>query len=175
MAETEQCRYLAAAYPMLDADDTCSEHRHDEATFSLARAMAAVFQQPDPTDEQVGWFMDDAAAVVNDDFDPAPAEWVVTEPQITTESGLDFTLTINGAEYVIQENDSGGHVASHPVARDEYRSWLCTCGMAEQERTGHAPQHEDWCELADDDADLAPMTTTRCNLRHGQHETEEDA
>lgn len=26
----------------------------------------------------------------------------------------------------------------------------CTCGMARQERAGHAPQHEEWCEVSDD-------------------------
>lgn len=119
----EKCRYMAAAYPSLDADDTCTEHRHDEPTFALARAMAAVFQQPDPTDEQIGWLLNDAAAVV-DDFAPAPASWTVSELEISREPGLDFTLTINGIDYVIQENDSGGHVVSHPVARVEWESWI---------------------------------------------------
>ena len=74
---TEQCRYMRAAYPTLDAVDTCSEHRHDAPTFALARALAEVFQQPDPDDERIGWFLDDAAAVI-DDFDPAPLSWTVT-------------------------------------------------------------------------------------------------
>lgn len=119
---TEQCKFLAAAYPTLDADDTCAEHRHDWATFGLAQAMATTFQQHDPTDEQVGWFMDDAAAVV-DDFDPEPIKWTVTEMDLTREAGLDWTFTINGIEYVMQENDSGGHVTTHPVSRAQWDEW----------------------------------------------------
>lgn len=119
---TEQCRYMAAAYPILAAEDTCgwADHRHDEPTFSLARAFAVAFQTPDPSDEQVGWFLEDAASVV-DDYDPPPAAWVVTEPQLTQESGLDFTLTVNGKPYVIQE--SGHKEPSHPVSRTSWETW----------------------------------------------------
>lgn len=114
----EQCRYMAAAYPTLDAEETCSEHRHDEATFALARAMAAAFQQPRPTDEQVGWCLDDAAAVV-DDFDPAPWAWSVTEPQLTDEPGLDFTLWINGHAYVVEPSE---WEPPRPVRRSTWES-----------------------------------------------------
>lgn len=120
---TAKCRFMAAAYPTLDVEDTCTEHRHDAPTFALAEAMAKAFQDPNPSDEQIGWLLNDAAAVV-DDFDPAPLSWAVTKPRMTREVGLDFTLTINGIEYVIQENDSGGHVESHPVSREEWESWL---------------------------------------------------
>lgn len=116
---SDKCRYMQAAYPDLDADETCSEHRHDEPTFSLARAMAVAFQQPDPSDEQVGWCMDDAAAVV-DDFDPAPESWSVTEPEITNEAGLDFTLTINGVPYVVQPSE---WEPSHPLRRATWDEW----------------------------------------------------
>lgn len=118
-----KCRYMQAAYPDLDADDTCVEHRHDAPTFALARAMAVVMQQPDPSDEQVAWFLDDAGAVV-DDFKPAPLSWIVTEPDVTREVGLELTFTINGAEYVTQENDSGGHVVCHPLSRQQWDSWV---------------------------------------------------
>jgi hypothetical protein len=123
MTNTTQCRYMHAAYPSLTAEDSCSEHRHDAPTFALARAMAVAFQQPDPTDEQIGWCLDDAAEVV-DDFDPAPLSWTVTPPELTREAGLDWTLTINGAEYVIQQNDSGGHVVVHPVSREQWDIWM---------------------------------------------------
>lgn len=115
----EKCRYMVASYPTLDAEDTCSEHRHDEPTFALARAMAVAFQQPNPTDEQVGWCMDDAAAVV-DDFDPVPTAWEVTEPQLTDEAGLEFTLTINSREYVVQPSE---WEPSHPVSRAQWNAW----------------------------------------------------
>lgn len=158
----EQCRYMAAAYPTLDPSETCGDfgdHRHDEPTFTLARAMAEVFQNPSPSDEQIAWFLSDATAVV-DDFDPKPESWQVTGLEPVDEPGIEFTLTINGVEYVIQENDSGGHVETHPVARLTYRSWLCTCGMEEQERTGHSPQHDpEVCDLAaGDEQSLRPGT-----------------
>lgn len=31
------------------------------------------------------------------------------------------------------------------------RAERCTCGMAEQERTGHCPEHAEWCDVADED------------------------
>lgn len=31
--------------------------------------------------------------------------------------------------------------------RNEFHADMCTCGMAEQERTGHYPEHEDWCDV----------------------------
>lgn len=123
---SEQCRYMAAAYPTLDADESCSEHRHDATTFALARAMASVFQQLDPTDEQIGWCLDDAAAVV-DDFDSAPLSWTVTEPEVTREAGLDFTLTVNGVDYVVQQSEGE---PSHPVSRTEWESWTAEAGCA---------------------------------------------
>jgi hypothetical protein len=55
-----QCSYMAAAYPTLDADDTCHSHRHEDRIVTLARAMAVEFQRPDPSDEQIAWFLDDA-------------------------------------------------------------------------------------------------------------------
>lgn len=114
-----QCRYMQAAYPILDASITCCQHRHDAATFALAHAMAAAFQQPDPTDEQVGWCMDDAAAVV-DDFDPTPDAWTVTAPKETRAAGLAFALAINGIEYVVQESE---WEPSPPVLRTTWESW----------------------------------------------------
>lgn len=116
----EQCRYMRAAYPTLDGNDTCSEHRHDERTFSLARAMATAFQQPSPTDEQIGWCLDDAAAVV-DDFEPRVHEWTVTPPEFTDEPGLDFTLTVNGDDYVVQPSE---WEPSRPVSRTQWDAWM---------------------------------------------------
>lgn len=119
IAPSGKCRYMQAAYPGLTAADTCSEHRHDEFTFALARGLAVVCQQPEPTDEQIGWLMDDAAAVV-DDFDPKPETWTVTKPEITNEVGLDFTLTINGIDYVIQQSE---WEPSHPLRRTTWDEW----------------------------------------------------
>jgi hypothetical protein len=110
---------MQAAYPDLSGDETCGDHRHDDATFALATALAQASQHPEPTDEQVAWFLVDAAQVV-DDFDPVPATWTVTEPQMSDEFGLDYTLTINGIEYVIPESE---WETSHPVSLTEWREW----------------------------------------------------
>ena len=119
----DQCRYMAAAYPDLDAADTCDslDHRHDEPTFALARALAvAVQQQSVATDEEVAWFLEDAAAVV-DDFDPKPWAWSVTTPEPTDEPGLDFTLWINSRAYVIQPAEQE---EARPVSRAEWERWV---------------------------------------------------
>lgn len=119
---SDQCRYMAAAYPTLDAAGTCDWHRHEPRVFDLARAFAAaVHETADPTDEQVGWFVDDADAVV-DDFDPVPESWVTTAFKVTDEAGLDFTTTINGRAYVVQDNGGSGEEV-HPVAREKWDSW----------------------------------------------------
>ncbi|KAB2808335.1 hypothetical protein F9L07_22735 [Pimelobacter simplex] len=127
----EKCRFMQAAYPDLDARDSCSEHRHDNQTFALARALAVVCQDPDPSDEQIGWLIDDAAAVV-DDFDPAPADWVVTPPEMgeaANRYGVDFTLTINGIDYVVPESE---WEPSHPVALAKWRKWNDDAGEADR-------------------------------------------
>lgn len=117
----EQCRYMAAAYPTLDANDTCetADHRHDEPTFALARAFAIAFQQPDPTDEQIGWCLEDAAAVI-DDFAPGTLAWTVTEPQLSDVVGLESELTVNGRPYVIQPSENE---PSHPVSLTRWQEW----------------------------------------------------
>jgi hypothetical protein len=119
---TTKCRYMEAAYPTLDAEDTCgyAAHRHDTQTFALARALAVAAQDPNPSDEQIAWFLEDAAAVV-DDFDPTPATWNATEPRLADEPGLEFTMTINDVPYVVQ---TGGHKEpAHPLRRSTWEEW----------------------------------------------------
>ena len=97
------CKYCLAAYPILfeDGDATACEweHRDEPRIYDLATAMAAVFQRNQPTDEQVGWFLSDADAVV-DDFGPAPAKWKVRR---LPDSGLEFVgrMRINDVTYVL--------------------------------------------------------------------------
>lgn len=121
----EKCRYMAAAYPTLSADDTCgkySGHRHDKPTFGLARALAEMFQQPDPSDEQVGWFLEDAAAIV-DDFEPTPGGWSIEEREVSKDDSfnLDFAFVLNDVEYVVQQSE---WEPSHPVKRATWLSWI---------------------------------------------------
>lgn len=121
-----QCRYMAAAYPTLDAEETCRfAHRHDPGTFALAEAMAMQFQHPDPSDEQIAWFLNDAAAVV-DDFIPPPERWTVDtlleeeDEDETNLIGIEFRFRVNGVEYVVR---SGDKVETHPISRATWDGW----------------------------------------------------
>lgn len=99
---TEQCRYMVAAYPDLDAEDTCTDmHRHEQRVYDLARALAAAIHESEPSDEQVAWLLNDADAVV-DDFTPTPETWEVVNRGYPEEYGLDHAMQINGVEYVAQ-------------------------------------------------------------------------
>jgi hypothetical protein len=68
------CKYCLAAYPILyEGGETTAcewEHRDEQRVYDLAAAMARAFQPRPNTDEQIGWFLQDADAVV-DDFGPA--------------------------------------------------------------------------------------------------------
>lgn len=136
-----RCRYMVAAYPTLDAEDTCAQHRHDEPTFALARAMAVAFQQPEPTDEQIGWCLDDAAAVV-DDFEPGTLDWTVTEPQESDVVGIELTLMVNGRDYVVQPSE---WEPSHPVSLTQWHEW-------EDEDCAH-----DWTERPESDTRVCEL------------------
>lgn len=113
------CRYCTAAYPSI-ADEICGDHIHrdEQRVYDLAIAMASVFQHRPPTDEQVGWFLDDASAVV-DDFDPPPAKWRVRKlPDDFSE--FDCRFRINGVTYVLQP---GEFEKVHPVRLAALRQW----------------------------------------------------
>ena len=119
MSATEPCQFTVAAYP----GEECFDHRHEDRVFDLSRALAAaIHKNADPTDEQVAWFLADADAVV-DDLDPTPTDWVTTAATPSDEPGLDFTLTINGRPYVVQDNGGSGE-ACQPVARATWESWI---------------------------------------------------
>jgi len=116
------CRYCLAAYPILFEDDDVTDcewtHRDEQRVYDLATAMAAVFQHRPPTDEQVGWFLDDADAVV-DDFDPVPARWRVHKlPDDSSEFVSRFQ--VNGATCVIRDGDKE---KVNPVRLSTLRSW----------------------------------------------------
>jgi hypothetical protein len=96
-----------------------AKHRDDQRVYALAIAMARVFQQRNPTDEQVAWFLDDADAVV-DDFDPAPEKWRVRKLPETRYDEFDCRLRINDVTYVIP---AGGKEKSYPVPLATYRGW----------------------------------------------------
>ena len=113
------CRYCLAAYPSV-ADEVCEyTHRDERRVYDLATAMAAVFQHRPPSDEQVGWFTDDADAVV-DDFDPAPAKWRVRRLPQDDYSEFDLRMRINDVTYVVQP---GEKEKVNPVRLSTLRQW----------------------------------------------------
>lgn len=131
----EQCRYMQAAYPELDAEDTCDGfHRHEQRVYDLARAIATAIHECEPTDEQVAWFLNDADAVV-DDFDPTPEAWeVVNHGYPEAECGLNHAMRINGVEYVIQESD---WEPATPIKRETWDAWRAADGDDEDPRIGY--------------------------------------
>ena len=120
---TRPCRFCLAAYPILfeDGETTDCEftHRDDQRVYDLAAALARVFQQRVPTDEQVAWFLDDADAVV-DDFSPAPAKWRVRRLPETRYDEFDARLRINDVTYVIP---AACKEKTTPVRLATYRGW----------------------------------------------------
>lgn len=116
------CKYCLAAYPILFENgetDTCEfTHRDDQRVYDLARKFAKVFQQQRPTDEQVGWFLDDADAVV-DDFDPAPEKWLVRRLPDLKSGEFDVRMRINGVTYVCPPG--GKDCKAMPVRLSVYR------------------------------------------------------
>jgi hypothetical protein len=116
------CRYCLAAYPILfeegDATSCEWEHRDDPRVYDLAAAMARLFQQRNPTDEQIGWFLSDADAVV-DDFEPAPEKWRLRKlPDSNDEFVARFR--INEVTYVLQD---GCKEKVAPVRLSTLRQW----------------------------------------------------
>ena len=118
------------APPVPEPEDCEMAHRDDPRVYALAEAMAKVFQDPQPTDAQISYFIEDADDVV-DDFDPAPDAWVVEsagefvyededEDEIPV-GAIDFQLRINGIDYVAL---SGEKERGSTVALATYRSWM---------------------------------------------------
>lgn len=118
---SEQCKFIEAAYPTMSGDPMmCAGHRHEPRVFALARVMATAFQKPEPSDEQIAWFLDDADAVV-DDFPREQSQWVIVDGGEPKESGLTHQFTLNGVAYVLQDSD---WEPAHPVKRETYESWV---------------------------------------------------
>lgn len=123
------CRFCRAAYG--DDADLC-EFAHQDMSpnlTALASEMARVFQQEDPTDEQVGWFMEDADAVVSD-FDPAPERWKIRKLPLSEYGEFVARFRINEVTYVIEDGE--GHCA--PVRLSTYREWQHEADAAGDER-----------------------------------------
>jgi hypothetical protein len=126
------CRFCVAAWtvptakgttrpPILPTAQECEwEHRDDPRVYDLALAMAKMFQHRKPSDAQIGYFLADADAVI-DDFDPPPDEWTVAKRRTGGQPGeFDARMSINGVVYVLQQGDKE---SAHPVSLKTYRSW----------------------------------------------------
>lgn len=133
--ETRPCRYCVAGWaeptakvvpegwmpPVPDPEDCEMTHRDDPRLYALATAMAAEMQQPEPTDAQVWYFLEDADEVV-DDFRPVPDTWAVEKlPDGKDSFGeVDAWLRINGVDYVAL---AGEKCRGQLVKAEEWRSW----------------------------------------------------
>jgi hypothetical protein len=115
------CRYCSAAYPEI-AGEICDDgyHRDTQPLYDLAAAMAAVFQHRPPTDEQVGWFVDDAEAVIGD-LDPLPAKWRIRRLPENNYEEFDCRFRVNDVTYVVQAG--GKDCKALPVRLSTYRQW----------------------------------------------------
>jgi len=116
------CRFCIAAYPTIAAE-ICDDdyHRDTPALYDLATAMAAVFQHRPPTDEQVGWFVDDAEAVIGD-FGPLPERWRVRRLPDNDYDEFDCRFRVNDVTYVVQEG--GKDCKALPVRLSTWRQWM---------------------------------------------------
>jgi hypothetical protein len=115
------CKFCLAAYPILFEDGDVSscefEHRDDPRVYALATAMARIFQPRPNTDEQIGWFLQDADAVA-DDFDPPPERWRLRKlPDGNFE--FDARFRVNDVTYVLQS----GEEKMTPVRLATLRAW----------------------------------------------------
>jgi len=119
---TRPCKFCLAAYPILfeDGDVTACEweHRDDPRVYALAAAMARIFQPRPNTDEQVGWFLQDADAVV-DDFDPPPEKWRIRKLPDGKNDDFIMRFRINDVTYVCRD----GEDYVPPVRLATLRSW----------------------------------------------------
>lgn len=127
---SEQCRFMAAAYPTLDGDDTCRGfHRHDQETFDLAAALAARFQATiAPSAEQTAWFLNDAQAVIDALVD-LPEVWHVATSQLPVPRGCDHALKIADTEFLIPESEW------EPSLPELRRAWLRDRDLTEHDIT----------------------------------------
>lgn len=124
---TRPCQYCRAAYPDM-AGEICEwAHRDETRVYVLAEALAKVFQDPDPSDEQVQWFLADADAII-DDFDPGPDAWPIENLPLTPDdydSNFIMKFRCNGETYVVQDAD---FEPAHPVKLSTWRRWQREAG-----------------------------------------------
>lgn len=106
-----------------EVSDCKMSHRDDLRVYRLARAMASVMRQRQPTGEQISWFLEDADGVV-DDFAPEPDKWKVRRLPMSDndyDQGINVRLRINDVTYVGLEG--GKDCRGSVVKLSTFRSW----------------------------------------------------
>lgn len=100
------CRFCSANYGECVDAEMCemTHERPAEAVSPLAAAMARIFQQRNPTDAQVGYFMQDADEVIGD-FDPLPEKWRVRKLPMSESDEFIQRFRINEVTYVIEDGE----------------------------------------------------------------------
>ena len=118
--DVRPCRYCTAAHTPYEDAEMCemAHHHPTEVVAPLATAMARIFQANPPSDEQVGWFMEDADAVVGD-FDPLPEKWRLRKLPLSDHDEFIMRFRINDVTYVIEDGE--GHIP--PVRLSTVRQW----------------------------------------------------
>lgn len=134
LTDAKPCRFCIANWtgmtgksggdPILPTAEDCDfTHRDDPRIYDLARAMASVMQERNPSDEKVAWFLEDADDVI-DDFEPAPERWSVRRlpKQVRDEEDeIAVRWRINGVTYVALEGGKDCRGSVLPLKT--FRSW----------------------------------------------------
>jgi len=97
------CRYHIAAYGEIGLG--CAD-RHGDREAEVARQLARRIHETEPTDEQVGWFMDDADGVCQ----VVPDE----HPVVTAWNPNTMRLTISGYRFRVADEGGGLLFVSGP-------------------------------------------------------------
>jgi hypothetical protein len=133
VTEGRPCKYCLAAYPILFEDGETADcewtHRDEPRIYALATAMARVFQPRPVTDEKIGWFLQDADAVV-DDFDPVPGKWRIRKLPDARYDDFVMRFRINEVTYVCRD----GKDYVPPVRLSTLRQWQREADAAARER-----------------------------------------
>lgn len=100
------CRYCLAAWGDIYHGHGCG---HDERHAEVARQIAAKVHGHEPTDEEIGWFIEDAehiCAVVTDEH-----------PVLTRWDSRTMRLVVNGHRFRVADEGGGLLYVGPPVQR----------------------------------------------------------
>ena len=105
-AEQRPCRYCRANHGEYADAEMCemTHQRPADEVAPLATALARIFQARNPTDEHIGWFMQDADEVIGD-FDPTPDKWRVRKLPQSEDDEFLHRFRINDVTYVIEDGE----------------------------------------------------------------------